>query len=201
MFRALFMVVGDQVLKEGTKDHSDANGRNTIAEWIRRPMKQPYEDTMAYTQKWTERLVRNYTVLLVKTGDEGHLSSPISLQSLLESGQTLTVGREDLGNCPESDVVRIKVDVALQFILGLIRKEEAALPKLARAAEALEEEQNVGCERCVDRVLNHAEEVGFDENGFTWMAIRRVRARLVGEAFQDQQVNFPGDHLGYSAVL
>ena len=59
----------------------------------------------------------------------------------------------------------------------------------------------MGCERWVDRVLKHAEEVGFDDNGFTWTAIRRVQARLVGKAFQDQQVNFPGDRLGYSAVL
>lgn len=201
LFRAVFMVVDDQVLEEGTKDRSNANDGNTTEEWKRRPMRQPSEDTMAYTQRWTERLVRHYTVLLVKTGDDNHLSSPISFQSLHESGQTFTVSREDLRNCPESHVVRVKVDVALEFILNLIRKEEAALPELSRAAEALEEEQSLGCERWIDRVLKHAGEVGLDENGFTWMAIRRVRARLVGEAFQDQQVNFPGDHLGYSGAL
>lgn len=39
LFRALFMLVDDQVLEDGTEGRSTANGGNTIEEWKLRPMK------------------------------------------------------------------------------------------------------------------------------------------------------------------
>jgi hypothetical protein len=71
----------------------------------------------------------------------------------------------------------------------LIRREKEALPHIYEAAEALDTELDELCEQWIERVLEHAAEVGFDNNGFTWKAIRRARTRLNGEAFDIYQIS------------
>ena len=127
-----------------------------------------------------------FRVLLVRTGDEAHLSAPISFQSLFDSHQAFPIGRDDYGSWEYA--VRVRLDHALEFIEDLIRREEEALPHVRQAAEALDLELDELCEQWTGRVLEHAAEVGFDNNGFTWQAIRRARARLNGEAFDMYQV-------------
>ncbi|XXG95145.1 hypothetical protein Hte_001405 [Hypoxylon texense] len=109
-----------------------------------------------------------YNVLLVKTGDDTHLSSPIYFKSLIESGMTLAMNRPDVGGDMEEDVVRVKIDVAMQFILDLMRREEEALPSVGKAAKLLREGHEEACKRWVERVMQHVEEFGIDNNIFTW---------------------------------
>lgn len=125
-------------------------------------------------------------VLLVRTGDEDHLSGPISFQPLFDSHRTLPMGRDDYGSW--EDAVRVRLDHALEFVEDLIRREKEALPHVRHAAEALDAELDELCEQWIERVLEHVAEVGFDNNGFAWQAIRRARARLNGEAFDIDQV-------------
>lgn len=204
LFRALFMVVDDQVLEEESlkepvltfQDHLDVDNCDAPGKIDYCPIELQNEDGgVQYRERCAERVTHKFTVLLVRTGDDQHLSSPISFQQLLETGQALNVNRTDIGGDFEGDVVRVKVGVAVQFILSLVWKEEAAFPDLRKAAEALREEQEVGCKQWVERVLEYADKVGVDANGFTWAAIRRARARLNGEAFEKEQVNSLCDRL------
>lgn len=50
-------------------------------------------------------------------------------------------------------------------------------------------EQDELCEAWVNRVMKHAEDIGLEANRYTWLATRCARARLNGEAFDDDQVN------------
>ncbi|KAI6092656.1 hypothetical protein F4821DRAFT_138681 [Hypoxylon rubiginosum] len=166
LYRAMFIVVDDQVARDIVR--GARLGRE--AGW--------------------ERNISQYTVLLVKTGDDTHLSSPICFNPLVESGMTLAVNRADVGgNVEGEDVVRVKLDVAMKFILDLVHREEEAIPCVRQAAELLREEHDNECQRWVERVLEHAMEVGIDNNGFTWQCIRRAQARLNGEAFDVEQIN------------
>lgn len=127
-------------------------------------------------------------VLLARSGDDKHLSHPITFEPLLGSGEALLVNRDDLGSGREDDVVRVNVDAAVRFVLDVIRREETAVPHLQQQAKDLEEEQRVTCREWFFRVLRQAEDVGIDENGYTWTAITRVRTRLNGETFERAQV-------------
>lgn len=203
LFRALFMVVDDQVVEDEAVDepvltfqnHLDVDNWDTAGEIDYCPIELRNEDVIQYRERHAERVAREFTVLLVRTGDDQHLSSPISFEPLLKTAQALNVNRTDIGDGFEGDVVRVKVDVAVRFILSLVRREEAAFPHLQKAAEALREEQEAGCKQWVERVLEHADNVGVDANGFTWAAVRRARARLNGEAFETEQVNYLCDRL------
>ena len=130
-------------------------------------------------------------MLLVKTGDDDHsLSAPISFQPLFESGQVVPL---DCGDHPgegynPEHMVRVRLDHALAFVEGLIRREEKALPHLQEGRESLQNELNELCDGWINRVLEHASSVGWDKNGFTWMAMGRARARVNGEAFDGNQI-------------
>lgn len=139
-----------------------------------------------HMEKWVDWRRSRYRVLLVRTGDDSCLSAPISFQPLFDSGRTLPIGRNDYGSW--EDAVRVRLDHALEFIEDLIRREKEALPHVRQAAETLDAELDELCEQWIGRVLEHAAEVGFDNNGFAWRAIRRARARLNGEAFDTYQV-------------
>lgn len=124
-------------------------------------------------------------VLLVRTGDESHLSESISFQPLFDEGLALPLMRNDVS--PEN-VVRVRLDTALEFVEGLIRREEEAVPQARQVAEEFEHELDEKCRVWMEKVLKHAEEVGIDNNGFTWHAMRRAEARLNGEAFDIDQI-------------
>jgi len=134
-----------------------------------------------------DRRAARQPVLLVRTGDDGHLSAPISFQPLFDSHRALPMTQHNAYD-PWEDIVRVRLDHALDFIEGLIRREEAALPHVRQASEALEREVDELCGQWIERVLKHAAEVGFDNNGFVWQASRRALARLNGEAFDLDQV-------------
>lgn len=183
VFRSLFMVVDDQVLAD----------LKPPPHWAQLPHRDSFyhRDSFHLRERILEWSASQYTVLLVKTGDDAHLSAPVSFQSLYDSVQALPVNRKDLtmdNRSIEDDVVRVRIGVAVQFVFDLLRREQKALPHVWQAAEELQEELRQGCEQWIDRVLDHAQQVGIDTNGFTWKAIRRAQARLNGEAFELDQV-------------
>ncbi|KAI1208647.1 uncharacterized protein F4807DRAFT_144699 [Annulohypoxylon truncatum] len=180
LFRAAFIVVDPLVMA-----YVDYEDRPTPQDIIESDSKIGSERTQEKHLSW---LLPHCTVLLVKTGEDKHLSSPIDFQSLINSGVTLTVNREDVGEGTEGEsVVRVKIDVAIQFFVDLMQREEAAIPRLRQAAQHLKEEREEGCRQWVDRVIKHAQEVGIDKNGYTWETIRYVQARLAGEIFHKLQ--------------
>ena len=73
------------------------------------------------TFKW----VHEETLLLVRTGDESGLSAPIEFDCIkskcrpLEFQGVATVS---------SDVIRVSIATAVEFVTGLLLREEAAFP-------------------------------------------------------------------------
>ncbi|KAI0454266.1 hypothetical protein F5B21DRAFT_514852 [Xylaria acuta] len=120
---------------------------------------------------------------------DAHLSSPVSFQALYDSGKAFAVERAD---CDDGiDVVRVKIDKALEFVLGLIRREREAIPYVGLAAETEDRQHLKACGKWVDSVMAHARNVGIDTNGLTWEAVRRAKVALNGEAFDEHQVSPP----------
>lgn len=182
IFRSLFIVIDDEEL---------AVNRDLPA----RRAKRPHEDAVWYLEESQDRRLSRYTALLVKTGDEASLHSPIDFQPLFEAGLALEVNRDDYTGAPEEAVVRVKLDVAVRFIYDVLRKEQEALEDVGQAAQALVEEQQQLCDVWVENVMSHAQRVGVEENGYTWIAARRARARMNGEAFDEDQVKPSWEYL------
>lgn len=116
----------------------------------------PYEALTDSTIKDTNRVAEwktaQYTVLLVKTADDTHLSAPTSFQPLFDSGSALPANRED----DTDSIVRVKIGVAIQFVFDLLRREQEFLPQVRQGAEELAEELRQGCAKWVDAVLENS---------------------------------------------
>lgn len=69
-------------------------------------------------------------MLLVKTGDEAHLHSPINFLPLFDAGLALNVNRVDYHGDVEETVVRVKLDVAVRFVWELLCKRRMPLRRL-----------------------------------------------------------------------
>lgn len=121
LFRALYIFVDGQALPEypgpfPTRRRGEA------------------EDWLDYRQRLLIQTTSRVTVLLVKTGDESHLSSPISFLPLFDSGLALPVNRPDYEDGIEPAVVRVRLDTAILFVWELLRTEEAASGEAASEA-------------------------------------------------------------------
>lgn len=180
LFRAIVIIVDDQVMQYKEPE-------------ICRPVLDPLG--LPHNEKERDWTVSQYSVLLCRTGDEEHLSSPISFQSLYDSGKALPVNRPDYDDDGIS-VVRVKIDTALEFLLDLIHRERETMPSIGLAAEMENRQHLEACEKWVDGVMEHAGRVGIDTNGFTWEAVRRAKAALNGEAFDEYQTDPLWNHLG-----
>ncbi|KAH8672170.1 hypothetical protein BGZ61DRAFT_458991 [Ilyonectria robusta] len=174
LFRALYIVVDSQALAEPREPD---------------PIERDHDDPNLYLEGIHNRCLSRCTVLLVKTGGEAHLHSPISFLPLFDAGLALNVNRGDYHNNGEETVVRVKLDVAVRFVWELLCKEEEALEEVGQFAEGLRQEQDAFCNAWVERVMSHSHQVGIDNNGYTWLAIRRALARMDSEAFEEDQVN------------
>ncbi|KAF4462894.1 hypothetical protein FALBO_10287 [Fusarium albosuccineum] len=174
LFRALYLFVDGRALAEYPGPMPAQRGEA--------------ECHLAYRQRVNIQSMSRVSVLKVKTGDESHLSSPISLLPLFDAGSALDVNCPDYQDEMEPTVARVKLDVAICFVWELLIKEETASSEAAKQAERLREEQQAFCEAWVRKVVIHSQEVGIDTNGYSWMAIRRALARKNGEAFDYDQI-------------
>ncbi|KAF2971848.1 hypothetical protein GQX73_g1774 [Xylaria multiplex] len=168
LFRAVIVVVDDQ-------SRIECNNSCPLSEL-------PNETWQKFRLRRIAYKTSHLSVLLVKTGDDAHLSSPVDFQPLRESGEALELNRADIEEYSEG-VVCVTLQSALRFLFDLLRREEDALAHLRAEREELEDERDRGCERWVNRVLSHAQDVGIDTNGWTWQGIRRAWARMNGEGF------------------
>ncbi|RSM08497.1 hypothetical protein CDV31_008134 [Fusarium ambrosium] len=175
LFRALYIFVDGQALAEYPGPLPTRRGEAEY--WL------------DYSQRRLIQTISRVTALLVKTGDESHLSSPISFLPLFDSGLALPVNRLDYEDGIEPAVVRVRLDTAILFVWELLNKEEASSKEAADEAKRRREEQEAFCEAWVNRVIAHSQEVGTDTNGYSWLAIRRALAKKNSEAFDDDQVN------------
>ncbi|KAI1323246.1 hypothetical protein F5Y16DRAFT_351484 [Xylariaceae sp. FL0255] len=189
LFRAIVIIVDNQVLRYKDPEIYAALG---LA-----PHTPPNSTRCADGRDW---IISQSSVLLFKTGDDAHLSSPISFQSLYDSGKALPVDRPDCDKIEGEAVVRIKIDDALEFVFDLIQREREAIPALGAAADKEDKQHQDVCGRWIDGVLEHAGQVGIDVNGFTWEAIRRAKAAANGEAFDVNQVDPPWNQLELTSL-
>ncbi|KAI0552486.1 hypothetical protein F4679DRAFT_592050 [Xylaria curta] len=181
LFRAVFVVVDNQ---------------SKVKVDIFPPLsRRSNESTRQFGHRGRDYRIPRYTVLLVRTGDDDHLSSPVDFGPLRESGEALELNRADVEEYSD-DVVRVTLHSAFRFLFDLLGQEEQAFAHLRTEREELEDERDRGCERWIERVLSHAREVGIDTNGFTWQGIRRAQARMNGEGFDTEaHLDPPWEHL------
>ncbi|KAI1805869.1 hypothetical protein F4811DRAFT_551522 [Daldinia bambusicola] len=106
---------------------------------------------------------------MVRTGDDAHLSRPVSFERLVGEGKTTPLALKEGKLAKE-------FGVAMRFLFDLQAEEEATIPSLRQVSATLTEERERACHAWVESVLQYASlrEVGVDGNGFTWEAVRRM---------------------------
>ena len=136
--------------------------------------------------------VQRQNVVMVRTGNETGLSSPISFAGIRE--HALPLARPDLETQNDIDAIRVPLATAVQFIVNLQRREEAACPDSAPST-AVEESlypsilhhtessaaKITNADDWVDRVMELADEVGIDEVWDARQAMSTVQAARRGE--------------------
>lgn len=170
LFRALYMVVDNQ----------------TIPDVISRPVRRENEEYLAWRQRRSVHEMSQYSVLLVRTGDEEALSSPISLSSLLDSGLALDVNRPDYHDGVEPMAVRVKLDTAIQFIGDILERERKASKEVDKVHKRLLREQNEYCQLWVYRLIAKCKDFDLDCEQVSQVATQRALAKVNGEACDDQ---------------
>lgn len=110
-------------------------------DYMIRPASQDEPHSHGTSQSWdairrrgSEWRLSRFSVLLVKTGDDAHLSEPISFQPLFDKGLVLPPMRED---CLAGSAVRVRLDTEMEFVGGLIRREEEPYPMYDRSPKTL----------------------------------------------------------------
>ncbi|KAL6922620.1 hypothetical protein FSHL1_006584 [Fusarium sambucinum] len=181
LLRALYMVIDDQALQ--------ATPPFRLPGRIRPDTFRPRDERVL------NHRISYCTVLLIRTGEETHLSSPISFLPLFEAGLALNVDRQDYEDKLDPTVVRVNLNVALRFIQDLLNREEESNPEFAFAAKELRQEQEEWCQSWVGKVICHSQEVGMDTGFCSWMAVRRALAKMNNEAFDMDQVYPPWEKL------
>ncbi|KAI0101326.1 hypothetical protein GGR51DRAFT_530233 [Nemania sp. FL0031] len=140
------------------------------------------DSTLQEMAAWLERLMPECRVLMVRTGDDAHLSRPVSFANLVDP-----LNSDQGDGSGQVDMVRVTVPVAVRFLHELQVQEEAAYLDLRRVADRMTEDRERACREWVDSVMRHAEDVGMDGNWYTWIAVRRMWAARDGETFSDGQ--------------
>ncbi|RBA13187.1 hypothetical protein FPRO05_13614 [Fusarium proliferatum] len=177
LFRALYLVVDKQSLPDTTGPYYEPPGLKGY-------------DRIHKLDHRVAKQLKPCTVLLVKAGDDAHLSSSISFLPLFEAGLASNVNRDDYIGGPgeEETAVRVSLDVAVRFVWDLLQREKAYFDELENKDQVLEEEQDNRFQDWLEDVMSHTEEVGTDHNLFMWFRSRRALARANCEAFDESQV-------------
>lgn len=121
------------------------------------------------------------SVLLVRTGNEEHLSEPIDLSEL--GPAILPLGRDEVFH-DKQQVVRVRLRTAVRFIMDLERRERHRSPRLTAMKKILDDETFREADNFASEALAVAERNGsIDRQYETWEAVRRARAYFDGEPF------------------
>ena len=134
------------------------------------------------------------TVLLLRTGDLSGLSAPIDFEPLRSKCVPL-----DFQDCTvnSSDIIRVDVATAVNFITELLLREEAAFPNakdntqdesLCHLSPSFDKDRvSFTADEYCNRIMEAAEERGIDEVWETWESVRRIKARERGESFREER--------------
>ena len=139
-----------------------------------------------------DKVSHKQNVIMVRTGDESCLSAPISFESI--SAQCLPLDRSDITVGGNIDAVRVSVATAVRFIADLQRREEAAFPNSGGRSvldtSLCPSTRELGyvtlcADAWADKLIQKAEEEGFDKIYETRAAVRRVKAAKRGEVVDE----------------
>lgn len=146
-----------------------------------------YEDDESDDYLYLDEAIDAFNVAMVLTGEDATLSESISFESIKD--HALPLARPDADGC--FDAIRVPMAVAVQFMAGLLRKEEAFFPELK--PNAIDRHLNPGdyvgdvpapnAEEWIDGVLQAADEKGIDKVYSVWDIVQRIRAADRGEEY------------------
>ena len=128
---------------------------------------------------------RRKSVLMVRTGDESHLSAPIDFQSI--KAECLPLNKADVTD-ENLDFVRVSLATAVDFVAKLQWREDAAFSD-SRGSLAVDgslcptgvrggaPKHHLSATTWASELIQEAEIKGYDNVCDTWSAIRRLQAR------------------------
>lgn len=122
---------------------------------------------------------KKQTVLLIRTGNDSHLESPINFGSLKES--CLPIARTDVPSDLSEDVIRVSLATAVKFLSDLEQREDPDFMYPEQSKALLE--QASWADSHVEKCMKKADELGIDNVYHTWWAVRRAKAAQMGESF------------------
>ncbi|KAF5702767.1 hypothetical protein FMUND_13322 [Fusarium mundagurra] len=96
LFRALYLVVDKQSMVEKAAPYYNRKGLKNY-------------DRVHDMERPVERQLAKCTILLVKTGDDAHMSSPVSFLPLFEAGLASNVNRDDYTGGPGDEETAVRV--------------------------------------------------------------------------------------------
>lgn len=130
-------------------------------------------------------LFERCSVLLVRTGDEDHLSAPIDFSTLTDAAFTLPLARNEptlVDSVGMPQVVRVRLRTAVRFIMDLEKREINASWRLTARKNILDADMLREAESWAEDAIAHAESNGgIDSNLDTWEAVRLAQAHLNGD--------------------
>ncbi|KAL9011565.1 MAG: hypothetical protein Q9173_003601 [Seirophora scorigena] len=150
-----------------------------------------------------EKIAQLQTILMIRTGHDQQLSTPISFDSLRD--RSFSLGNPDaVGRDEEGDIIRVSIATVVKFITSLEKREaSSAKPFPTRGKKPINPTAGPFPPKGLDRQVCYAPEVwadanlvaaekhGCDKNLGTWQSVRRVLARREGEdLMQLEQIPF-----------
>lgn len=128
------------------------------------------------------------SLLLVRTGDESHLSAPLSFEKI--RAESLPLDRSEITSNDGIDAIRVSLATAVKFIADLQKREEAAFPverdllladkSLCPSPTEQPRHKAFSADAYADNIMQQAEEKGIDKVSATWTAVRRIKAAELG---------------------
>ena len=136
--------------------------------------------------------LQRQSVLMVRTGEESHLSEPISFENVKE--EALPLARPDIKSYENTDAVRVVLAIAVRFVVDLQRREELAIPESALSStidqslcpltQHTEEfsARTTNVDEWIDRIMKMADQKGIEDVRPARDAVARVKAVQRGES-------------------
>lgn len=128
------------------------------------------------------------SLVLVRTGDESHLSAPISFEKI--RAESLPLERSEITLNDGIDAIRVSVATAVKFIADLQKREEANFhierdlfsvdKSLCPSPTEQPRHKAFSADEYADIIMQQAEEKGIDKVSATWTAVRRIKAAELG---------------------